>query len=143
MVYKIMIPYSVRAVNCARAVVWADYARHRPEEFVQKLPKSVIPSVWYYFNEFKDFSEEKYRIRVMPFDVCNEYGFDQFPAGSNVYHRENLEALTRYCKVHIYHDKLLGMMQTPWKATVEANRAALWECAETIRAARAAFEAAE
>lgn len=127
--------------NGARAIVWADYARQRPEEFVAKLPKSVIPSVWYYFDEFDNFSEEKYRIRVMPFCRCNEQGFDQFPAGSNVYYRENLALLTDYCKKNIDRDKLLGIMQTPWVATIEKNREKLWECAETIREARAAFEA--
>jgi len=127
--------------NGARAVIWADYARHRPEIFVEKLPKSVIPSVWYYFTEFENFTDEKYRIRVMPFGVCNENGYDQFPAGSNVYQRENLKELSLYCKANIDSDKLLGIMQTPWVATLEKNREKLWDCAETIRESRAAFEA--
>jgi len=126
----------------ARAVIWADYARHRPEEFVEKLPKSVIPSVWYYFMEFDNFSEEKYRIRVMPFGVCEEHGFDQFPAGSNLYHRENLEALTKYCQANISKEHLLGIMQTPWLATIEEYRENLYQAAETIRESKAAYEAA-
>ncbi len=130
----------------ARAVIWADYARHKPDEFVAKLPKSVIPSVWYYFTQFENFhddgvrTKDVYEIRVKPFDICNEHGFDQIPAGSNIYHRENLELLTRYCKEHIDDEHLLGIMTAPWYATTEEYRQKLFEAADTIKECREIFE---
>ncbi len=127
--------------NGARAIVWADYARNKPDEFVMKLPKSVIPSVWYYYTEFENFTQERNRIRVVPFTKCNEHGFDQFPAGSNYFMCDNLETLACYCKTHIDADKLLGIMQTVWLATSEVNREKLFEAADTIKEAKAAFDA--
>ena len=112
--------------NGARALVWSDYARHRPDEFVEKLPKSVIPVNWYYFKDYGEGISEEMRIRVAPFDILEKHGFDQFPAGSIVYFKENMELLVKYCKEHISEDHLLGFMQTTWEA-VEPHRMALFE----------------
>ena len=105
----------------ARACVWADYARHKPDEFVARLPKSVVPVNWYYFVEYGDNISEQMRIRVAPFDILEAHGFDQFPAGSIEYYKENMELLVKYCKEHISKDHLIGFMQTTW-AEVEPHR---------------------
>jgi len=122
--------------NGARACIWSDYARHRPDEFVAKCPKSVVQCVWYYFTEFENFSEEKYSCRVMPFGRCEEAGYDQLPCGSIEYFVENFELLTEYCTKTIADERLIGFMQTTWMAVNEEWRGKLMESAETIRRAR-------
>lgn len=98
----------------ARAMMWSDYARHRPEEFVRKCPKSVVQCVWYYFNKYGDDIEEKYRIRIMPIDVLEKAGFDQLPTGSVEYDFDSLARLAEYSAEHISKEHLLGFMQTTW-----------------------------
>ena len=102
-----------------RAMMWSDYARHKPDEFIEKCPKSVVQNVWYYFIEYGEGIEEKYQIRIMPFDVFEKAGFDQMPAGSCCYHEECLPMLVDYCTEHISAEHLLGFMQTTWEPLME------------------------
>ncbi len=124
----------------ARALVWADYARHRPDEFVEKLPKSVIPVNWYYFIEYGDDIREEMRIRVAPFDILDKHGFDQIPGGSVEYHKNNLELLAKYCKEHISREHLFGFIQTTWRAVEWQNKEHLWDGANAVTEAIKSFE---
>lgn len=124
----------------ARALIWSDYARHRPEEFVEKLPKSVIPVNWYYFVEYGENIREEMRIRVAPFDILEEHGFDQIPGGSVEYHKNNLELLAKYCKEHISKERLFGFIQTTWCAVDEQNKRKLWDGTDAVAEAIKAFE---
>ena len=94
--------------------MWSDYARHKPEEFVEKCPKSMVQCVWYYFTQYGEGIDEKYRIRVMPLDVLEAAGFDQLPTGSVEYELDCLPKLVDYCVDHISKEHLLGFMQTTW-----------------------------
>ena len=38
----------------ARAMMWTDYARHRPDEFIRRIPRSVVMCNWYYGDRFAD-----------------------------------------------------------------------------------------
>ena len=98
----------------ARAMMWSDYARSRPEEFVKRCPKSVVQNVWYYFNKYGEDIEEKFRIRIMPIKALNEAGFDQIPTGSIEYDFDSLQRLAEYSAEHIDKKHLLGFMQTTW-----------------------------
>ncbi len=127
--------------NGARAIIWADYARHYPEIFAEKLPKSVIASVWNYNEKIEgedmtDFQKN----RSMPFDVCKEHGFDQLPAGSNFFHEENFELLSAYCARHLNDEHLIGIMQTVWYATDEEHRDKLWESAALFKKGKELFD---
>ena len=124
----------------ARALIWADYARHRPDEFVEKLPKSVIPVNWYYFVEYGENISEEMRIRVAPFDILEEHGFDQIPGGSVEYHQNNLELLATYCKEHISKEHLFGFIQTTWCSVERQNKEHLWNGADAVAEAIKAFE---
>ena len=95
-------------------MMWSDYARSRPEEFVKRCPKSVVQNVWYYFNKYGEDIEEKFRIRIMPIKALNEAGFDQIPTGSIEYDFDSLQRLAEYSAEHIDKKHLLGFMQTTW-----------------------------
>ena len=127
--------------NGARAMVWADYARERPDEFVEKLPKSVIPVNWYYFVDYGEDISEKMRIRVAPFDILEAHGFDQMPAGSVEYFKENMELLVKYCKNSISKEQLLGFIQTTWTSVEPENEAKLSKGTDALRIAKELYEA--
>ena len=125
----------------ARALVWSDYARHRPDEFVAKLPKSVIPVNWYYFVEYGEDISEEMRIRVAPFDIFEKNGFDQIPAGSIEYYKENMELLVKYCKEHISLSRLFGFIQTTWSPILPDSLDKLFSGSEAMASAKRLFEA--
>ena len=124
----------------ARALVWSDYARNRPDEFVEKLPKSVIPVNWYYFTDYGEDMEEWKRIRVAPFNIFEAHGFDQIPGGSVEYHKENMELLAKYCKEHISPEHLLGFIQTTWVSLEPKYKEQLHVAAVTTGEAKAVYE---
>lgn len=118
--------------NGARALVWSDYARTKADEFVAKLPKSVVPVNWYYFTEFGENLTEFAEIRVKPFHIFEEHGYDQIPGGSVEYHKENMELLAKYCKEHIPPERLLGFIQTTWASVEEKYQDKLFDGATTL-----------
>ena len=124
----------------ARALVWSDYARTKPDEFVQKLPKSVIPVNWYYFAEFGDNISEQSRIRVQPYHILDDHGFDQIPGGSVEYYKENMELLAKYCKEHVSKEHLLGFIQTTWASVEPKYRDLLFNGAKALGDAIKIFE---
>lgn len=128
--------------NNARAMMWSDYARHRPDEFVQKIPKSVVQCVWYYFTQFGENGEaleESNEIRIRPFELFDKHGIDQVPGGSSCYYKENFEALTKYCSEHISKERLLGFLQTSWEMNTEPYYEKLKNCSDAFAIAKKQF----
>ena len=100
--------------NGARAIMWADYMRHNPEEFLEKCPKSVIACNWYYFDKFGADRPAEDDMKVRPFELLEQGGFDQIPGASCNYVDENFSLLTDYCKNVVSEKHFLGMLQTTW-----------------------------
>ena len=111
-------------VNCteemnARAWVWSDPVWYKPDEFVAKMPKSVIQCNWYYGARFENLTDDgpdhNDATYVRCFDLLDRHGFDQMPTGSNCYGAEqNLLDMTKYCTAHLSPDRFLGLMDAPW-----------------------------
>jgi hypothetical protein len=110
--------------------MWSDYARHNPDEYVKKCPKSVVQCTWYYFNEFYGELDERHRIRVYPFHILEKNGFDQFPTGSYEYFTDNVVRLHEFCEGALSEERYLGIMQTAWVATTEDWRKTHEQAAE-------------
>ncbi len=132
-------------VNCvekggARAMMWSDYAREKPEEFVSKCPKSVVQNVWYYGAYFDPAFHEAVASRLYPIELLDKHGFDQIPTGSIWNCRENFEGLVKYSAEHITDSRLLGFMQTTWErpATGWMDKMTLGN--ETLAAAKKWYE---
>ena len=117
----------------ARACMWSDYARHRPDEFIEKCPKSVIQCPWYYFNKFDGDLTEAERIRVEPFVRLAEAGYTIIAGGSNEYFDDNVSLLDSFCKKHIPADKYTGIIQTTWASTTAAYRKTIFDAAELMK----------
>ena len=127
----------------ARAMMWSDYARNRPEEFVEKCPKSVVQCVWYYFNKYGDDIDEIYKCRIMPIDALERAGFDQLPTGSIEYDHDCLPRLAEYCADHISREHLIGFMQTTWAPCLPDWQYMLDKGNDATRDAINAYEAAK
>lgn len=127
--------------NGARTMMWSDYARHKPQEFVEKCPKDIVQCVWYYFNEFgKSGLAPENEIRLRPIDILNDAGFDLLPTGSVEYFNENFELLVKYCKDSIADSHLLGFMQTTWESVTPEWQNYLIDSTKTVKTAREWFE---
>ena len=120
-------------------MMWSDYARHSPEEFIEKCPKSVVQNVWYYFIEYGENIEEMYRIRLMPIVEFEKAGFDQMPAGSVCYHDECLSMLVDYSLDHVSKEHLLGFMQTTWEPLMAKWQSDLDRGNQAVLAARETY----
>ncbi len=100
----------------ARAIMFADYARYHLDDYIENCPRSIIPMVWYYEEEYYGEMTEAHRIRVVPYKALTEAGFDIMSAGSVWLFDDNLVWLAEYCKNNINQDKFIGTMQTTWQA---------------------------
>lgn len=117
----------------ARACMWSDYARHRPDEFIEKCPRSVVQCPWYYFNKFDGELTESERIRVEPFGRLAEAGYTVIAGGSNEYFKDNISLLDSFCKKILPADNYAGIIQTTWASTTEAWRDTLFEAATLMK----------
>ncbi len=102
----------------SRAWIWPDYMLwNYTDEFLSKMPKTVVQSNWYYSE---DFSGNKY---VSAYNQLESAGYDQIPTGS--YHAQNELSIintTKFSASNIDDKKLLGILQTFWKPTIEEFR---------------------
>lgn len=93
------------------------------EEFVRKMPKSVLQSVWYYDREFSDQTSNKYVLwdAFKYYGYLDKHGYKQVPTGSTFMALDNMTLLAEYCKEQISPENLLGYMMAPWQSTVDIN----------------------
>ena len=123
-----------------RAMMWSDYAREKPEEFIEKCPRSIVQCVWYYFNKYGDNVEDRFKIRTRPLLLLDQAGFDQLPTGSVDFDKDALPLLVAYCKKRLNKDRLLGFMQTTWDPVLPDWQEELSEGARRLQEARAIYE---
>ena len=120
-----------------RPWIWSDYIWNRKEEFLNRMPKSVLQSNWYYGAEF-DTSKMKNAYRVDTYDVLDKAGFDQVPTGSNFSCDTNFAGTVKYCDAHCKPELLKGYMMAPWTRTFaiheEKSNEAIAQMAEVIKA---------
>ncbi|MCM8768350.1 MAG: Tat pathway signal protein [Candidatus Omnitrophica bacterium] len=94
--------------------VWSDYLWNHQEEFLEKMPKSVIQSNWYYGTDFNP--DIPY---VKAYLTLEKSGYKQIPTASNHSHFENFEKTVDFCQKNISSENLLGFLQTVWRPTVK------------------------
>lgn len=119
-----------------RPWVWSDYVWVRQNEFLNKMPKSVMQSNWYY-NEF--FDKKELDTYVAAYNVLDRNGYDQIPCGMMT----NIIRTVKYCKDVLAPEKLKGFMQTSWKPTLLARKYIHLAAVDLTRQAREGFEGNE
>ncbi len=105
--------------NGSRAWIWPDYILwSEPEEFLKKMPKSVVQSNWYYGEKLNP--KDHY---VKEYIDLNKNGYDQIPTGSyHDYNTGSIGSTVEFGKKYLDDSKLLGFLQTFWRPTIEENR---------------------
>ena len=106
--------------NNVRAWSFSDYGWNHLETFLEKMPKSVLQSNWYYRDSFdlKNI-EESQKVRLKMYHDLELHGFDQVPTGSNFDNDVNMEGTVAYCKNNIDSSRLKGFITTPWLPTID------------------------
>jgi len=114
-----------------RAWIWSDFFEDHPEEFLKRMPKSVLQSFWYYSL---DFSEKRGKTKI--YRSIAENGYDEIPTGSNWYTGENFGRTVEYCSTALPPERLLGFLQTPWTPTLPRFRDHHLQAIAQVKAAR-------
>lgn len=126
--------------NGAQAWMWSDYIWNHKDEFVKRMPKSILQSNWYY-EESLEPEDDTCKNYVNGYKILEEYGYDQVPTGSNHSYPNNFGNTVKWSKEHIAPERLKGFFQTIWRPTTEDFRQRHMEGIEQIGAARKEFEA--
>jgi len=98
-----------------RPWIWSDYYWNHPEEFLKRMPKSVLQSNWHYGVSF-DPTKEK---AIQTYLELDKAGFDQVPTGSNWSNDVNFRETVRFCKDRLAPDRLKGFLMAPWFFTLK------------------------
>jgi hypothetical protein len=115
-----------------RPWIWSDFIWGHKDDFLKRMPKSVIQSNWYYG---KDFGPD--RKHVEAYHWLADAGYDQIPTGSNWSNPDNFGMTVEYLSKAIPGDHLLGFLQTPWHPTVASDRDHHLAAIAQVRTARA------
>jgi hypothetical protein len=100
-----------------RPWIWSDCIWRHKDEFLKRMPKSVLQSNWYYESEF-NCSKMKYPYYIEAYDWLHKAGFEQVPTGSNVCCDTNFADTVRYCDEKCGRNSINGYLMTTWLPTV-------------------------
>ena len=109
-----------------RPWIWSDFIWKHKDEFLKRMPKSVMQSNWYYrqWFDFETIPKER-RVHLESFLDLDKAGFDQIPTGSNWACDENIAGLVRFCRKHVAPERLKGFLMTTWGPTLPSCEAKL------------------
>ncbi|MDH7601935.1 MAG: Tat pathway signal protein [Armatimonadota bacterium] len=123
--------------NGARAWIWSDYVWHNRDLFLERMPKSVVQSNWYYGAEF-----DPKHTPVQAYLDLDEHGFEQIPTGSNWSCDTNFEGTVRFAKERLQPGRLLGFLQTVWHPTTENYRQKHFDAVDQLAKAKGKYYSA-
>ena len=116
-----------------RPWIWSDYYWNHSEEFLKRMPKSILQSNWYYGSDF----ELGQQIELKTYLDLDRAGFDQIPTGSNWSNDLNFKGTVEFCNKHLASERLKGFMMAPWFFTLkewqEKNLQAIAQVEDVIR----------
>ncbi len=124
---------TTEAAGC-RPWIWSDYCWKHKDEFMKRMPKSVVQSNWYYGADFV--KDGKPLPRAVPYVDLDRAGFDQIPTGSNWSNDVNFERTVAFCEERLSKDHLLGYMTAPWVFTLPKWEAQNMRAIDQVASAR-------
>ena len=105
-----------------RPWIWSDWMWEHHDEFLRRMPRSVLQSNWYYDEGF---DERAFRWpRIKCYLDLDKAGFDQIPAGSNFVSQANMAQTVDFGRKKLSKEHLKGFMATSWRRCLPENRAA-------------------
>lgn len=104
-----------------RPWVWADMCWHKADEYLARMPKSVLQSNWAY-NTVKRNEDGSYKeVHYQTYVTLEEHGFDQVPTSSTWSRWHNSKDTMLLSKEHIAPERLVGHMTASWFFTTKEN----------------------
>ena len=112
----------------SRAWMFSDYGWHHPE-FVEKCPKSVLQTNWYYNEDAQGYDISKmsdwFKPKLRLFADLDKAGFDQVPCPSNWLSKKLKDSgrtdngdcageVVRHCRANIAPERLKGFLMASW-----------------------------
>lgn len=124
-----------------RPWIWSDYIWHHKDEFLKRMPRSVLQSNWYYsgFTNVKPGSNaEKY---IAAYEWLEKGGFDQVPTGSNCdrMNQQNMRETVDHCRKTVAPGRLKGFMMGSWARTMRSEEDKLKSSVRLLSEAKKAF----
>ena len=142
--------YTVKEVerHGVRAWIWSDKMWHGREEFVKRMPKSVLQSNWYYLGDFDPKKESQLYHMVHAYDWLEEAGYDQVPCCSSCgdwrVRTYNNPCLTiEYCRdvAKVAPERMKGLIMAPWCQTMDFARPWLDDAIDLMPPAKSLMDA--
>ncbi len=113
--------------NGVRAWMWSDYYWKHPEDFVKRVPRSVLQANWHYNAKLKPSD-----VGVQAYIDLDKAGFDQTPTGSNWSSPENFRSTVKFCREHVSPGHLKGFLQTVWKPMLPQCRERQFQAVDLV-----------
>ena len=105
-----------------RPWIWSDWMWEHHDEFMRRMPRSVLQSNWYYDEGF---DERAFRWpRIKCYLDLDKAGFDQIPCGSNYVTPANIAGTVEFARKKLSPERLKGFLATSWRRCLPENRAA-------------------
>ena len=119
-----------------RPWIWSDMCWEHKDEFLARMPRTVLQSNWYYENEFALAKiKEKHRAEVETYETLEKARYDQMPCGSTYSCRENFGKTIDHCRSVVKGDRLKGFFMAPWYyRTQEDKRGKIMESLDVMEA---------
>ncbi len=121
-----------------RPWIWSDYVWKHKDEFLKRMPKSVLQSNWYYGKNFDPATMGDRSAYVAAYEWLDKAGFEQVPTGSNFSCDTNFAGTVKFCDEKCHKELLKGYMMAPWTRTFAIHEAksqeAIAQMAEVIKA---------
>jgi len=102
--------------NGMRPWIWSDFIWHHRDDFLERMPRDVLQSNWYYGAEFDlaKMSSDFQRMQVKCYEALEKAGFDQVPCGSNWSCDESFPNTVAFARKTISPARLKGFLNAPW-----------------------------
>ena len=105
-----------------RPWIWSDWMWEHHDEFLNRMPRSVLQSNWYYDEGFDEQAFRWPRIKCC-LDL-DKAGFDQIPTGSNYVSPLNMGQTVTFARKTLSPERLKGFLATAWHRCLSENRGA-------------------
>lgn len=120
-----------------RPWIWSDMCWEHKDEFLARMPRTVLQSNWYYENEFdvSTMKKENRKAMVETYTTLEKGRYDQMPCGSTYSCRENFGKTIDHCRSVVKGDRLKGFFMAPWYyRTQEDKRGKIMESLDIMEA---------
>ena len=126
-----------------RPWIWSDLCWEHKDEFLARMPRSVLQSNWYYEKDFDVTKlKDNRKHMVETYATLEKARYDQMPCGSTYSCRENFSKTIVHCRDLIKDGRLKGFFMAPWYyRTQEDGRAKIMESLDVMAEAIIEFSA--